>query len=92
MSNKVRGEYGWLTMAGGIVAYDLWAIKSGKAETLSGAMWRSLEHPMKFPILFASWAILTHHLLLGKKARASYSIAKTTFTTKRVKENVIYHE
>lgn len=69
MMNKVKGDYAWGVMALGILAYDLIAIKTKRAETMSSAMWRSLEHPIKSPAVVLIWLKLTHHLFFNKNAR-----------------------
>lgn len=58
-------------MALGILTYDLLAIKTKKMETMSHAVWKSLAHPVKFPIATITWGILTHHLFINNKARNS---------------------
>ena len=82
-SNPKQGDYAWVIMALGILAYDMFAMKSKKVETMSSAMWRSLSHPIKAPLAGVCWAILTHHLFANKRARASYSI----YLTRKVKTN-----
>ncbi len=79
MKKKVRGEYAWGVMALGIFSYDMVAIKTKKAETMSSALWRSLEHPIKFPFTSAAWAILTYHLFTSEPARRSLKVLYTTF-------------
>lgn len=75
---KIRGEYAWGLMALSILAYDLTAIKTKKAETMSSALWRSLEHPIKFPLTSLAWAITTYHLFSSQPARKSLKTLKTT--------------
>lgn len=64
-------------MALSILIYDLTAIKTKKAETMSTALWRSLQHPVKFPITAAAWAITTYHLFSSAPARESFKILKS---------------
>ncbi len=71
---KVHGDYAWVVMALCILGYDLWAMNTKKAETMSSALWRSLEHPMKSPFLLLSWGVLTHHLFMNKRARKSLKV------------------
>jgi hypothetical protein len=68
---KIKGEYAWAVMALGILTYDLIAIKTKKMETMSHAVWKSLSHPVKFPIAATAWGVLTHHLFVNHKARNS---------------------
>jgi hypothetical protein len=82
---KVRGEYAWVIMALGILAYDLVAIKTKKAETMSSAIWRSLEHPIKFPVASLVWGITTYHLFSSQPARKSIKVLKTTRYNKGVR-------
>lgn len=68
---KIPGELAWALMAFGIFTYDMIAIKTKKAETMSSALWRSLNHPVKSPLAILAWGILTHHLFVNKNARKS---------------------
>lgn len=72
--DKVRGDIAWAVMALSITLYDVYAIKSKKAETMSGALWRSLKHPFKFPIATIIWGVLTYHLFAGRNARTSIKV------------------
>jgi hypothetical protein len=71
MSEKLPGEIAWGVMSLGILAYDLTAIKTKKAETMSSALWRSLKHPIKLPTTTLIWLILTYHLFASANARSS---------------------
>jgi hypothetical protein len=71
MPNKIPGEYAWGIMSLGILLYDLTAIKTKKAETMSSALWRSLQHPVKLPTTTIVWLIITHHLFVSANARSS---------------------
>ncbi len=69
-------------MALGIFSYDMYAITTKRFETMSTALWRSLEHPIKSPIAIFSWLVLTHHLFASKPARKSiksYKIIRKAF-------------
>ena len=79
---KISGEYAWLIMALGITAYDLFAIKTKKIETMSTALWRSLHHPFKLPVAAIAWAILSYHLFASKNARDSIKILPDTIFKK----------
>jgi len=65
------GEYAWITMAFAIATYDIIAIKTKKAETMSTALWQALQDPFKLPLTVLSWSVLIHHLFLSKNARDS---------------------
>jgi hypothetical protein len=71
MSDKIPGEYAWGIMTLGILLYDLTAMKTQKAETMSSALWRSLQHPIKLPTTSLVWLIITHHLFVSANARKS---------------------
>ena len=71
---KIPGDVAWIALALGIVGYDTIAVLSGKAETLSSAIWRSLSHPYKFPVAASIWFGLTWHLFGNPHARNSYRV------------------
>ena len=67
--SRTTGLIGWAILASYVVAYDIYAIKSRKAETLTRSFWRLSESKIsKFPVL-AAWVILTFHLMLEKDVR-----------------------
>lgn len=72
ISKKITGFYAWILMALGICAYDMYAIKSNKYETMSTALWNSLAHPFKSAPLILVWLGITHHLFGNTRARNSY--------------------
>jgi len=72
--DKLQGEYGWLFLVAGIIGYDVVAIKSKKAETLSTALWRNLEQPAKGIAMLLAWGWVTHHLFFNNRARTSYKV------------------
>lgn len=75
MSNgKKHSDLAWYAMALGILSFDLIAIKTNKFETMSTALWRSLSHPVRSPVIWISWGVLTHHLFASKNARNSMKI------------------
>lgn len=66
---KISGLIGWALLIALIVAYDAYAIKTKKIETLTRSFWRMSEGKItKFPVLIA-WGILTAHLVLEKDIR-----------------------
>ena len=60
--DRTSGAYAWLALALAVIAYDSYAIKTKKAETLTRYFWRSTEEPKKGIIPLACWTILTAHL------------------------------
>jgi hypothetical protein len=68
---RLSGAYAWVALFAIIAAYDYYAIKSKKIETLTRSFWRSTEKPIKSIVPLASWTILTAHLLLEKNIRKS---------------------
>lgn len=66
---RVSGTYAWLALALSVVAYDAYAIKTKKAETLTRAFWRLTEKPIKAVLPVTLWTALSAHLLLEKKVR-----------------------
>lgn len=70
--NRISGSYGWIALFLGVVAYDIYAIKTKKIETLTRAFWRSTESPIKSILPVSAWIILTFHLLGEKKIRKKY--------------------
>lgn len=83
---KFDGLYAWLLMAVGILSYDLYAIRTGRAETMSTALWRTLQHPAKSLIPILVWGTITHHLFGNRNARNSYR-ASTTVVRAKLKKN-----
>jgi len=52
-----------------VVAYDAYAIKTKKAETLTRYFWRSTEDIKKSIFPIACWTLITAHLLMEKQVR-----------------------
>ena len=44
---RISGSYAWLAIIASVLAYDIYAVKTKKAETLTRAFWRSTEQPVK---------------------------------------------
>jgi hypothetical protein len=66
---RLTGLIGWAALVAFVVGYDLFAIKSQKAETLTRSFWRLSEGKVsKFPVL-AAWMIVTAHLVIEKDVR-----------------------
>jgi hypothetical protein len=67
--SRTTGLIGWAALVAFVVGYDIFAIKSKKAETLTRSFWRLSEGKMsKFPVM-AAWMIVTFHLMLEKDVR-----------------------
>lgn len=66
---RTSGFFGWLLLATYIVAYDAYAIKTKKTETLTRFFWRQTEKPIKSLLPVTLWTGLTVHLLLEKSVR-----------------------
>lgn len=66
---RKSGAYAWAFIFGLVVAYDVYAIKSKKTETLTRAFWRGTEKPLQKVIPITAWTGLTVHLLLEKSIR-----------------------
>lgn len=58
---RSEGTYAWLGLSAYVVAYDLWAIRTGH-QTLSSAFYEAVKHPQRRWLVVASWAYLTAHL------------------------------
>lgn len=71
--DKKSGLIAWGGLAFGIIAYDVYAIKSKKIETLTRSFWRLTEKPLTGSIFTGVWLGLTFHLLIEKLLRKSFS-------------------
>ena len=67
--HRISGIYAWAFLFGSVVAYDIYAIKTQKAETLTRAFWRITEKPIKSLVPITMWVGLTAHLLIEKEVR-----------------------
>ena len=74
--NKKSGTVAWGGLALGIIAYDIYAIKSKKIETLTRSFWRLTEKPISGSIFTGVWLGLTFHLLIEKPLRKTISTLK----------------
>ena len=63
------GLFAWGALVIGIIAYDIYAIKTRKIETLTKAFWRLSEKQITGSILNGVWLGLTFHLLIEKSLR-----------------------
>lgn len=66
---RLSGLYGWMALVSLAVAYDAYAIKTKKAETLTRYFWRSTEDIKNSIFPIACWTIVTAHLLMEKQVR-----------------------
>lgn len=66
---RTSGTYAWGLLFGLVLAYDVYAIKTKKVETLTRAFWRHTDKPLRKVIPIAAWTGLTAHLLLEKNIR-----------------------
>lgn len=73
---KTSGVFAWLSLALGILAYDIYAIKSSKIETLTRSFWRLSEKESIGIIFIGVWLGLTFHLLIEKSVRKKISKGK----------------
>lgn len=67
--DRKSGTIAWGGLALGIIAYDIYAIKSKKIETLTRSFWRLTEKPIEGSLLIGAWLGLTFHLLIEKQIR-----------------------
>jgi len=68
-TNAKSGLLGWALLASTVIAYDIYAIKSQKVETLTKSFWRLSEGKgSKAPVLGA-WLIISFHLMFEKHVR-----------------------
>jgi hypothetical protein len=70
---RKSGTIAWGGLVLGIIAYDIYAIKSKKIETLTRSFWRLTEKPLTGIIPVGAWLGLTFHLLIEKLVRKKYS-------------------
>ena len=66
---RASGLYAWLAILAAVTAYDIYAVKTKKVETLTRAFWRGTEKPLQKVIPITVWTGLTAHLLLEKSIR-----------------------
>ena len=61
MKKITEGDKAWIGLAGYVVAYDAWAMITGR-ETLTSSFYRALDSPIRrWPTVMA-WGYLTGHL------------------------------
>lgn len=67
--HRISGTYAWMVLLGLIAAYDIYAIKEKKVETLTRAFWRNTEKSKTGLLPIALWGLATIHLMAEKKIR-----------------------
>lgn len=67
--NRATGLIGWALLLGFVIAYDVYAIKTKKVETLTRSFWRLSEGKISKAPVFGAWGIITTHLMLEKSIR-----------------------
>lgn len=67
--DRTSGFVAWASLAAGIVAYEVYAIRSKKIETLTRAFWRITDKKIHGSIFTGAWLGLTFHLLIEKSFR-----------------------
>jgi hypothetical protein len=66
---RTTGLLGWALVLGLVVAYDTYAMKTKKVETLTRSFWRLSEGKMSKAPVFGAWIVITAHLMLEKNVR-----------------------
>jgi hypothetical protein len=68
--DRATGAFGWLAILLFVIAYDFYAIRTRRIETLTRFFWRSTEKNITTSIpLIGVWIILSFHLLIEKPLR-----------------------
>lgn len=67
--SKVSGLFGWAVLVSYILAYDIFAIKTKKTETLTRSFWRLSEGKISKAPVMGLWLAVTFHLMLEKDVR-----------------------
>lgn len=66
---KPSGLYGWALIFLFATAYDVYAIKTDKIETLSRAFWKCSKHPVGGLVTSAIWSAISYHLVIDNQIR-----------------------
>ena len=67
--HRTSGLLGWLILLGYVIAYDAYAMKSKKAETLTRSFWRLSEGKISKAPVLGAWLVVTFHLMFEKQVR-----------------------
>lgn len=60
---RKSGALGWAALAFYIFAFDLYAIRTKKIETLTRSFWRGAASPSRTFFVHFAWLLATFHLL-----------------------------
>jgi len=74
--DSASGVFAWGIMLSAILAYEIYAIRSKKIETLTKFFWRVTEKSILGNIFTGVWLGLTFHLLIEKSLRKTISTLK----------------
>lgn len=74
--DSASGVFAWASMLSAILAYEIYAIRSKKIETLTKFFWRVTEKPILGNVFTGVWLGLTFHLLIEKSLRKTISTLK----------------
>jgi hypothetical protein len=66
---RSSGVYAWAVMLLFVIAYDAYAIKTKRAETLTRAFWRLTEKGILRHVPLLIWSAISLHLVLEKDVR-----------------------
>jgi hypothetical protein len=67
--SRASGLIGWALLFAFVVAFDAYAMKTKKIETLTRSFWRLSEGKMSKAPVLGAWLIVTFHLMLEKEVR-----------------------
>lgn len=67
--HRISGIFAWVSIFLFVLAYDIYAIKTRKAETLTRFFWRSTENKSTSTLTHGVWILLSFHLLIEKPLR-----------------------
>ena len=67
--SRLSGLIAWLGLMAYVIAYDTYAIKTKKAETLTRSFWRLSEGKLSKAPVLGAWLTITFHLMLEKEIR-----------------------
>jgi hypothetical protein len=70
---RITGLIGWALLVGYVIAYDIYAIRTQKVETLTRSFWRLSDKKISRAPVFFAWAVVTSHLVLEKNLRRKIS-------------------
>lgn len=74
--DSASGVFAWASMLLAILAYEIYAIRSKKIETLTKFFWRITEKSILGSVFTGVWLGLTFHLLIEKSLRKQFNNQK----------------